>query len=151
MNKKTEIRVDWGQGLVGHVAQSGVTLNIPDVYRDERFNQEVDNMTGYRTRSMLCQPIKEAGGSGEVIGVAQVINKANDGVFNSNDEIVFEKYLQFCGIGLKNAQLYERSQLEVKRNQVTLRSYYTSSPTAQFHPPSTLPLQDRRCCCLFVY
>lgn len=38
--------------------------------------------------------------------------------FSSNDEAVFEKYLQFCGIGLRNAQLYERSQLEVKRNQV---------------------------------
>ena len=71
MNKKTEIRVGWGQGIVGHVAQSGVTLNIPDVYRDERFNQDVDNMTGYRTRSMLCMPIKDAG-SGEVMGVAQV-------------------------------------------------------------------------------
>ena len=27
---------------------------------------------------------------------------------------------QFCGIGLRNAQLYERSLLEVKRNQVLL-------------------------------
>ena len=43
-----------------------------------------------------------------------MINKANDGVFTANDEAVFEKYLQFCGIGLRNAQLYERSQLEVK-------------------------------------
>ena len=57
---------------------------------------------------------------GEVIGVAQVINKANEGYFNNNDEMLFEKYLQFCGIGLRNAQIYERSQLEVKRNQVLL-------------------------------
>ena len=33
---------------------------------------------------------------------------------------VFSSYLQFCGIGLRNAQLYEKSQLEVKRNQVLL-------------------------------
>lgn len=33
---------------------------------------------------------------------------------------VFASYLQFCGIGLRNAQLYEKSQLEVKRNQVLL-------------------------------
>ena len=57
-----------------------------------------------------------------------MINKANDGVFSSNDENVFEKYLQFCGIGLKNAQLYERSQLEVKRNQVrTIKLTYVST------------------------
>ncbi len=117
MSKRPEIRVSWGQGIVGHVAKSGVALNIPDVYRDGRFNQEVDNMTGYRTRSMLCNPIIDST-TGEVIGVAQVINKADDEAFTTNDEVVFEKYLQFCGIGLRNAQLYERSQLEVKRNQV---------------------------------
>jgi len=33
---------------------------------------------------------------------------------------VFASYLQFCGIGLRNAQLYEKSQLEIKRNQVLL-------------------------------
>ena len=53
-----------------------------------------------------------------------MINKTGGGadgdIFNRNDEAVFEKYLQFCGIGLRNAQLYERSQLEVKRNQVLL-------------------------------
>ena len=52
--------------------------------------------------------------------MAQVINKANDGFFSTHDERLFEKYLQFCGIGLRNAQIYERSQLEVKRNQVLL-------------------------------
>jgi len=119
MNKKGEIRVTWGQGIVGYVASTGERLNIHDVYQDERFNQDVDNKTGYRTRSMLCMPIKDAV-SGDVMGVAQVINKANEGVFTANDESVFEKYLQFCGIGLRNAQLYERSQLEVKRNQVLL-------------------------------
>lgn len=33
---------------------------------------------------------------------------------------VFSQYLQFCGIGLRNAQLFERSQMENKRNQVLL-------------------------------
>lgn len=118
MNQKTEIRIPWDSGIVGHVAKSGTPTNIPDCYQDGRFNAEVDNMTGYRTRSMLCHPIKDS--NGEVIGVAQVINKTNGDSFNRGDEAVFEKYLQFCGIGLRNAQLYERSQLEVKRNQVLL-------------------------------
>ena len=78
-------------------------------------------MTGYRTRSMMCHPILD--GNSEVIGVAQVINKgghANSEVFGPGDEAIVEQYLPFCGIGLRNAQLYERSQLEVKRNQVLL-------------------------------
>nr|CAD7447945.1 unnamed protein product [Timema bartmani] len=85
---------------------------------DDRFNHDIDVLTGYKTRTLLCMPIKDC--SGDVIGVAQVINKQNDSSFTVNDEKVFNSYLQFCGIGLRNAQLYEKSQLEVKRNQVLL-------------------------------
>lgn len=91
-----------------------------DIAQDERFNHKVDAKTGYHTRSMLCLPIKDS--NNEVIGVAQVINKQgdNEATFTTHDSQVFAGYLQFCGIGLKNAQLYERSQLEIKRNQVRL-------------------------------
>ena len=58
MNEKAEFRIPWGQGIVGYVAESGTSLNIPDCYSDSRFNQEIDVMTGYKTRSMMCHPIK---------------------------------------------------------------------------------------------
>ncbi|CAG9564788.1 unnamed protein product [Danaus chrysippus] len=118
MEQLEEIRIPWGSGIVGYVAESGEPVNIPDAYKDKRFNHDIDQQTGYKTRSLLCMPIKDI--NGEVIGVAQVINKQNDGPFTAYDEKVFASYLQFCGIGLRNAQLYERSQLEVKRNQVLL-------------------------------
>ena len=73
---------------------------------------------------MLCLPIKDS--NNEVIGVAQVINKMgdNEATFNTHDSRIFASYLQFCGIGLKNAQLYERSQLEIKRNQVWKTTFF---------------------------
>lgn len=89
------------------------------MFQDSRFNREIDALTGYRTRALLCMPIKDC--NGDVIGVAQVINKlGNEGQFTVQDEKIFAGYLQFCGIGLRNAQLYEKSQLEVKRNQVSV-------------------------------
>lgn len=89
--------------------------------QDSRFNSEIDALTGYKTRTLLCMPIKDW--RGDVIGVAQVINKlGGEGQFTVQDEKVFGSYLQFCGIGLRNAQLYEKSQLEVKRNQVSLET-----------------------------
>ncbi|XP_076752726.1 dual 3',5'-cyclic-AMP and -GMP phosphodiesterase 11 isoform X3 [Xylocopa sonorina] len=119
MEKKDEIKIPWGTGIVGYVAESGEPVNIPDAYKDSRFNREIDALTGYRTRALLCMPIKDC--NGDVIGVAQVINKlGGEGQFTAQDEKVFAGYLQFCGIGLRNAQLYEKSQLEVKRNQVLL-------------------------------
>ncbi|XP_034100557.1 dual 3',5'-cyclic-AMP and -GMP phosphodiesterase 11 isoform X2 [Drosophila albomicans] len=118
MEQQEEVRVAWGTGIAGHVAESGEPVNIPDAYQDERFNCEIDSLTGYRTKALLCMPIKDSGG--DVIGVAQVINKMNGECFSEIDEKVFASYLQFCGIGLRNAQLFEKSQLEIKRNQVLL-------------------------------
>lgn len=51
------IRMPMTAGLAGFVATTGQTVNIPDVYQDERFNQKFDKQTGYRTRSMLCMPV----------------------------------------------------------------------------------------------
>ncbi|XP_054713241.1 dual 3',5'-cyclic-AMP and -GMP phosphodiesterase 11-like isoform X2 [Uloborus diversus] len=119
MQKKEEISIPWGTGIVGFVAESKEALNIPDCYKDSRFNDQVDLKTGYTTRNMLCMPIVDV--DGEVKGVAQIINKCGgEEPFTDVDEKVFSRYLQFCGIGLRNAQLYERSELENKRNQVLL-------------------------------
>ncbi|XP_063049981.1 cGMP-specific 3',5'-cyclic phosphodiesterase [Engraulis encrasicolus] len=57
-----------------------------------------------------------------VVGVAQAINKkcGDNTHFTEQDEKDFSAYLAFCGIVLHNAQLYETSQLENRRNQVLL-------------------------------
>ncbi|XP_055948620.1 dual 3',5'-cyclic-AMP and -GMP phosphodiesterase 11-like isoform X3 [Argiope bruennichi] len=119
MQQKDEIRIPWGTGIVGYIAESRKSLNISDCYQDDRFNSRVDQKTGYTTRNMLCMPILDV--DGEVKGVAQIINKCGgEEPFTDADEKVFSQYLQFCGIGLHNAELYERSQLENKQNQVLL-------------------------------
>ena len=128
--KTTEsIKIPWGEGIVGYVAQTRSSVNILDCYNDNRFSNHVDQLTGYKTQNLLCSPILD--NMGEVIGVAQVVNKLPSSASNSsesskslhfsdNDQRIFNQYLQFCGIGLRNAQLFERSQLENKRNQVLL-------------------------------
>uniref|UniRef100_A0A8C5P6G5 Phosphodiesterase n=1 Tax=Leptobrachium leishanense TaxID=445787 RepID=A0A8C5P6G5_9ANUR len=114
------IRLEWRKGIVGYVAEFGQPLNIKDAYKDSRFNAEVDQITGYKTQSILCMPIKNH--REEVVGVAQAINKksGSNGTFTEQDEKDFAGYLAFCGIVLHNAQLYETSLLENKRNQVLL-------------------------------
>ncbi|XP_076144568.1 cGMP-specific 3',5'-cyclic phosphodiesterase isoform X2 [Alosa pseudoharengus] len=114
------IRLPWNKGIVGYVAATGQPLNIRDAYEDPRFNAEVDQITGYRTQSILCMPIKNH--RDEVVGVAQAINKkcGENSVFTEQDEKDFSAYLAFSGIVLHNAQLYETSQLENRRNQVLL-------------------------------
>lgn len=113
------LHIPWGKGIAGYVAEHGLPVVVADAYEDPRFNSSVDEQTGYHTKSMICLPIKDA--SGDILGVAQAINKScSRGLFDDSDMQVFESYLAFCGIGIKNAQQYEKSRLENRRNQVML-------------------------------
>ena len=84
-----EIRLKIGVGIAGHVAKTGDVINIPDAYKDKRFNPEIDKKTGFKTRSILCMPIFEASNDSSkeknIIGVLQILNKRN-GIFEENDE-----------------------------------------------------------------
>ena len=57
--------------LAGAAYKSGNVVNIPDAYLDERFNPEVDRVSGYRTKSVLCFPIHNS--RDECIAVIQLI------------------------------------------------------------------------------
>jgi hypothetical protein len=46
------------QGIAGQVATTGQMLNIADAYDFPNFNQNIDKKTGYRTKAILCMPIK---------------------------------------------------------------------------------------------
>src|SRR5262249_39615652 len=59
-----EIRVKLGKGIAGTVADTGQVINITDAYADPRFNRDVDAATGYRTRTVLCVPMRDAQGEG---------------------------------------------------------------------------------------
>lgn len=55
--------------------------------QDRRFSDEIDKLTGYKTKSLLCMPIRNS--DGEIIGVAQGINKTTSGeLFTEDDEKV---------------------------------------------------------------
>ncbi|XP_074095925.1 phosphodiesterase 6 isoform X2 [Cotesia typhae] len=114
-----EIRIPFGVGIAGYVAQTKEIINIKDAYSDPRFNSKIDLRTGYKTTLILSMPICNY--EGDVIGVAQIINKTNGSKeFTDRDIEVFKRYLTFCGIGIQNAQLFELSVLEYRRNQILL-------------------------------
>jgi GAF domain-containing protein len=46
-----------GKGIAGWVAEKGQPVRLSDVKGDERFNPEVDEITGYQTKSVLCVPL----------------------------------------------------------------------------------------------
>ncbi|XP_051871895.1 dual 3',5'-cyclic-AMP and -GMP phosphodiesterase 11A-like isoform X3 [Pristis pectinata] len=120
MENSNEVQVPWGKGIIGYVAEHGETINMPDAYEDHRFNDEIDKLAGYKTKSILCMPIQNC--DGEIIGVAQAINKNPSGVpFTEDDEKVLQMYLPFCGISISNAKLFAASRKEYDRSRALLK------------------------------
>lgn len=108
MQGEVNIRISMDQGVAGMVATTGQTLNIPDAYDNPNFNQTIDKKTGYRTKAILCMPIKS---DDKVIGVLQLINKlSGSGVFSSDDEDIMSIFLAIAGPILAESNLYEQIQ-----------------------------------------
>jgi len=91
-----EIRFPVGTGIAGAVAQSGRSIRIDDAYADPRFNREVDRHSGFRTRSILCLPIKNR--EGKVFAVAQLLNRRDGAPFDDLDEARFATFIQSIGV-----------------------------------------------------
>jgi len=101
----SEIRVPLGTGISGSVAQTGLVINIPDAYADSRFNRSFDVVSGYRTRTILCVPMRDA--SGEVTGVIQALNKRDGQIFTGEDEDLLQALGGQAAAAIENALLHE--------------------------------------------
>lgn len=99
------LRMPIGRGIAGLVARSGEVLNIPDAYKDTRFNQEFDKKTGFTTHSILCVPM--LGRKNEVVGVLQALNKQNGEPFDEEDERLLVAFGANAAAAIENANLRE--------------------------------------------
>ena len=116
------IRLGIGQGLAGAVAKDGVVVNVGDAASDPRFHPATDQKTGFKTRSVLAVPVKDAGG--ENIGVLQLLN-ARAGVFSPAAEAQALLLARQAGSVLERTSLYaelkRRSPLSTDRPGLAFR------------------------------
>ena len=108
-----EIRLPVGQGIAGSVAVSGETIRIEDAYTDTRFDRTWDLKSGYRTRQVLCAPIRNR--NGETVGVFQLLNKQS-GDFEDEDERFLDALSVHAALAVENARLH-RTELEQERQE----------------------------------
>ncbi|MCK5590504.1 MAG: GAF domain-containing sensor histidine kinase, partial [Candidatus Pacebacteria bacterium] len=104
-SESKEIKLKMGEGIAGWVAEKGETLNIEDAQVDERFNVAFDISSGYKTKSILCFPIKNK--NEEVVGVLQLLNSSNE-VFRKEDENILNALSTHAALALQNADLVEQ-------------------------------------------
>ena len=104
-NFHREIRLLNNSGIAGHVFTTGEGVIIDDAYADPRFNRTIDEQTGFITRSILCVPIRTA--KGDMIGVAQVLNKEKGSFTNGDLKLLVAMTTQGT-LALQSAQFIER-------------------------------------------
>lgn len=127
------IRVSVGQGYVGKVAALGTVLNVPfDLYQDPDCEtaRAIDQLSGYRTYSLLCMPVFDS--EGRLIAVTQLLNKHRGGnakpaptapsgpipdcfraSFGQEDEFHMLAFNIHAGIAIERALLYESLEAKV--------------------------------------
>lgn len=122
--KQKEIRIPINSGIAGEVALSSIPQIIDEPYSHPKFNKNVDAKTGFKTRNILCLPMKNL--QGEVIGVFQILNKKS-GNFVKDDEIFLSAMAASTGIAIENSLLHE----ELKKQLQEIKTAYDELFIAQ--------------------
>ena len=112
-----EIRIPWGKGIAGRIAETGETVSVDDAYALPFFEPSFDQRFQYRTRSLLGMPIRHH--TGEIVGVIQLLNKTTGPQFTAEDEDFLSKLSGHMAMALENARLH-RESLEKQRMEKEL-------------------------------
>jgi signal transduction histidine kinase len=112
-----QMAVAVGEGIAGTVAATGEPIVVTDAEHDPRVARRVDAATGFRTRSIVCVPIRFRG---TVTGVIQVLNK-RVGTFTAQDREVLELIAAEAGVAIENARVYATLEERVRERTAELR------------------------------
>jgi HD-GYP domain-containing protein (c-di-GMP phosphodiesterase class II) len=101
------IRVPRGQGIAGHVAESGTSLLVPDASKDARFFRGADEKSRFVTKNLIAVPLVARG---ETIGVVEVLNRMGEGTFSEGDVKLLQALAHQSAVAIQNAQLFRDLQ-----------------------------------------
>ncbi len=99
------VRLARGKGIAGWVAEYGEPLLIPDVSKDDRFAVDFDQQLMFKTRSIVCVPMKI---KDQVIGVIELINSFEELDFDESDILLIAAIADFAAIAIENARNFTR-------------------------------------------
>ncbi len=103
-----EVLLKVGEGIAGTVAQTGRPMLINDARKSPLFNPQVDRMTGFKTRSVLCVPLRSRG---KTLGVLEMMNKRGASGFTEADLETTYMFAEMVGIALENAFTFQKIKL----------------------------------------
>lgn len=100
-----ELRVPADRGIAGWVLRHDEPAIIDDAATDPRFYDQIDQSSGFSTRSLLAVPLKIRD---TPIGVVEVINKRGDAGFSARDRDIAAALAAQAAVAIDNARLYQK-------------------------------------------
>ena len=98
-------RLPVGTSIAGHVAKTAEPLMIEDVESHQQFGRI--NRERYGAASLLCAPLII---KGRVIGVINMANKENGGVFDENDLKLLSTFASQAAVAVDDANQFEKNR-----------------------------------------
>jgi len=129
-------RLPIGNGIAGQVAREGETLIVQDVEKDTKFSKWSDQHTGFKTKNILCMPIRDH--RKKIIAIIQLLNKNAN--FNDYDVDVLEAFSQEIASAIKKALLekaFHRGKSEEDESLLGLFAQYSTAKSTSQKKPVT--------------
>jgi len=98
------IFLNLGEGIAGWVAQHGKSLIVNSPERDRRFFKGVDERTAFKTRNIICVPVRV---KEKIVGVLEAVNKQDGGKFDKEDLSLLTSLADQVAVALDNSRLYQ--------------------------------------------
>jgi len=123
-----KIKLNARSGIAGWVAQHKKPIIINDVMSDQRFDQSIDEVTGFTTKSIICAPLIV---HRKVIGVIEVLNKSDGSDFNEHDLGALTSVASTAAMAMENAQLHQtvlnayKSTIKALAAAIDAKDHYT--------------------------
>jgi len=100
-----ELRIPLGEGIAGSVALSGKPILVEDVSSDPRFSDKVDKLTGFKTKAVICLPLKIRD---SVIGVVEIVNPQDSCLFRPEAVTILSILADYVAIAIGNSLNYKK-------------------------------------------
>lgn len=122
-DKVRNIKIPIGRGIAGYVAETGQPAFVSNVRRDPHFNDKVDRITGFVTRTIICLPLVV---QKSVLGVMEIINVADLDEFRNTYLPILSIFTDYAAIAIDNARHFTQIK------QLSITDEYTGLYNARY-------------------